>query len=31
VQERYTPAGVNVLMYEATITNPEVSRSRKGK
>ena len=24
VQERYTPAGVNVLMYEATITDPEV-------
>ena len=24
VQERYTPAGVNVLMYEATITDPDV-------
>jgi len=24
VQERYTPAGANALMYEATITDPEV-------
>jgi hypothetical protein len=24
VQERYTPAGVNVLMYEATIADPDV-------
>ena len=24
VQERYTPTGVNVLMYEATITDPDV-------
>ena len=23
VQERYTPPGVNVLMYEATITDPD--------
>ena len=24
VQERYTPKGANVIMYEATITDPEV-------
>ena len=31
VQERYTPTGVNVLMYEATITDPDTSSRGRGR